>query len=74
MKACVYLSTDNFTVLGKQLQETYGESIVGLNRVGQETRHARIVLGNLELPPLVITQVVRTVIKRDTETAEARAT
>ncbi|MBA5867814.1 MAG: restriction endonuclease subunit R [Nitrospira sp. CR1.3] len=64
-KARVYLSSDNFTVLDKQLQETYGETIADLNHTGQETRHARIVLRKLDLPPLVVTQLVRTVIKKD---------
>jgi hypothetical protein len=64
-KARVYLSSDNFTILDKQLQETYGETIADLNRTGQETRHARIVLRKLDLPPLVVTQLVRTVIKKE---------
>lgn len=62
-KARVYLSSDNFTILDKQLQETYGETIAELNRTGRETRHTRIVLRKLALPPLVVTQLVRTVIK-----------
>ena len=64
-KARVYLSSDNFTILDKQLQETYGETIAELNRTGRETRHARIVLRKLALPPLVVTQLVRTVIKKE---------
>jgi len=64
-KARVYLSSDNFTILDKQLQETYGESIADLNRTGQETRHARIVLRKLNLPPLVVTHLIRTVVKRE---------
>jgi hypothetical protein len=63
-KARVYLSADNFNVLDRQLQETYGETIAELNRSGQETRSARIILRKLDLPPLVVTQVVRTVTKR----------
>jgi type III restriction enzyme len=66
-KARVYLSSDNFTILDKQLQETYGETIADLNRTGQETRHARIVLRKLDLPPLVVTQLVRTVVKKEGE-------
>lgn len=64
-KARVYLSTDNFGILDRQLQETYGESIAELNRSGQETRRARIVLRKLDIPPLVVTQLVRTVVKKD---------
>lgn len=68
-KARVYLSSDNFTILDKQLQETYGETIADLNRAGQETGHARIVLRKLGLPPLVVTQLVRTVVKTEGATA-----
>ncbi|MEO7864096.1 MAG: DEAD/DEAH box helicase family protein, partial [Nitrospirales bacterium] len=64
-KARVYLSSDNFTILDKQLQETYGETIADLNRTGQETRHARIVLRKLNLPPLVVTHLIRTVVKKE---------
>lgn len=68
VKARVYLSTDNFNILDRQLQETYGETIAELNRVGQETRRARIVLRKLDLPPLVVTQTVRTVLKTEGKT------
>lgn len=62
-KARVYLSTDNFTILDKQLQETYGETIADLNHAGHESATARIVLRKLDLPPLVVTQTIRTVAK-----------
>ena len=71
-KARVYLSSDNFTILDKQLQETYGETIADLNRIGQETRHAHIVLRKLDLPPLVVTQLVRTVVKKEEDAAPLR--
>lgn len=64
VKARVYLSTDNFGVLDRQLQETYGETIADLNRSGQETRSARIVLRKLDLPSLVVTQLVRSVVRK----------
>ena len=67
MKARVYLSTDNFGVLDRQLQETYGETISDLNRTGEETRRTRIVLQKLDLPPVVVTRVIRTVVKREGE-------
>ena len=67
VKARVYLSTDNFGILDRQLQETYGESIAELNHAGQETRRARIVLRKLDIPPLVVTQIIRTVVKRDAQ-------
>ena len=65
-KARVYLSTDNFAVLDRQLQETYGESIEKLNHAGEETRRAKIILRKLGLPPLVVTQERRTVTRQNT--------
>jgi type III restriction enzyme len=64
VKARVYLSADNFTVLDRQLQETYGETIAERNQSGHETRRARIILRKLDLPPLVVTQLVRIVVKK----------
>ena len=66
-KARVYLSTDNFTILDKQLQETYGETISDLNHTGHETASTRIVLRKLDLPPLSVTQTIRTVVKKERE-------
>ncbi len=65
VKARVYLSTDNFGVLDRQLQETYGESIAELNHTGQETAHCRLRLMKVDLPPLVMTQTLRTVVRKD---------
>ena len=62
VKARVYLSQDNFNILDKQLQETYGETIADLNRGATETRHAQIVLRKLDIPRLVVTQILRTVV------------
>jgi type III restriction enzyme len=70
--ARVYLSTNNFAVLDRQLQETYGERIEDLNRTGQETRRARIVLRKIPLPPLVVTQTIRTVTNKNDKAAEIR--
>jgi len=61
-KARIYLSQDNFGILDRQLQETYGETIADLNREITETRRARIVLRKLDIPPLVVTQILRTVV------------
>lgn len=67
VKARVYLSTDNFSILDRQLQETYGESIVDLNRSRQEHVRRRIILKKLDIPPLVVTQVIRTVARKARE-------
>lgn len=72
VKARVYLSIDNFNILDRQLQETYGETIQDLNRTGQESRKTRIVLRKFDIPPLVISKPVRTVVRRDTAVAPLR--
>jgi hypothetical protein len=69
-KARVYLSTDNFKILDRQLQETYGESIHDLAHAAHESARRKIVLRKVDLPPLVVTQIVRTVIRRE-ETGDA---
>jgi hypothetical protein len=67
VKARVYLSSDNHNILDRQLQETYGETIADLNHAGQETRRDRIVLRKLDLPPLVVKKLVRTIVKKEGE-------
>ncbi len=67
VKARVYLSSDNYGVLDRQLQETYGETISELSHAAQERRSTRIVLRKLAIPPLVITQVRRTVVPKSVE-------
>lgn len=61
-KARIYLSMDNRGALDQQLQETYGETIADLNRAGQNTSTARLVVRKLDIPPLVITKLVRRVV------------
>lgn len=63
--ARIYLSQDNFGILDRQLRETYGESIADLIRVGQESRQIRIVLRKPAIPPLVVRQTRRTVVRLD---------
>lgn len=62
-KARIYLSTENFGILDRQLQETYGESLDDLNHAAQETHRAQICLRKLEIPPLVVTREIRTVVR-----------
>ena len=66
-KARVYLSKENFGILDRQLRETYGESIQDLNRQHQERARGRIVLRKLDIPPLVVPQIVRTVVRKAAE-------
>ena len=53
-KAKIYLSQDNYAVLDRQLQETYGESLADLKREQDNLRHAKIVLLKDNIPPLVL--------------------
>ena len=66
-KARVYLSIDNFNILDKQLQETYGESISDLNQTSQQNKRDKIILKKLDIPPLVVTQIIKTVVKKQLE-------
>lgn len=67
MKARVYLSRDNFGILDRQLQETYGETIQELNREVTETRRARIVLQKVDIPPVTLKYTRRTVVPREAQ-------
>jgi type III restriction enzyme len=62
--ARIYLSLDNQAILDRQLQETYGETITELNQARTQTRPVTIVVRKLNLPPLSIRQVIRTVAPR----------
>lgn len=64
-KARIYLSQDNRSILDRQLQETYGETIADLNRTQSRSRRQTIYLRKLHLPRLVIRQLVRTVHRKD---------
>jgi type III restriction enzyme len=64
-KARIYLSMDNRSVLDRQLQETYGETIEGLNQSQNRSRRATIKLRKIDLPPLVVKQLVRTVVRKE---------
>lgn len=59
-KAKIYLSQDNYAVLDRQLQETYGESLADLKREQESLRHTKIVLLKENIPPLMLKrQIVR---------------
>jgi hypothetical protein len=64
VKARIYLSMDNRAVLDRQLQDTYGETIEGLNAAQADRRRERIRLTKLRTPPLAVRQQVRTVVRR----------
>ncbi len=60
--ARIYLSMENRSVLDRQLQETYGESLSDLENKGKESRSAVLKLRKIDMPPIVITKLVRTVV------------
>ena len=64
-KARIYLSEDNRSTLDRELQETYGETIDQLNHTTHERRSATIRLRKVDVPPLRIRQIVRTVVRKD---------
>lgn len=64
-KARIYLSMDNRTTLDRELQETYGETIAQLDQAQSKSRQATIRLHKILLPPLVVRQLVRTVVRKD---------
>lgn len=66
-KARIYLSQDNFDILDRQLQETYGETIADLNHRTTETCRGRIILRKSDIPPLVVSHTLRTVVPKATQ-------
>lgn len=64
VKARIYLSRDNRSILDRQLQETYGETIADLDQATRETRSARLILRKRDMPPVVITRLVQTVVPK----------
>tara|TARA_Y100000590_G_scaffold246343_1_gene276769 strand:+ start:385 stop:2985 length:2601 start_codon:yes stop_codon:yes gene_type:complete len=62
--AKIYLSKDNVNILDKQLQETYGENLITLNKTSQDVIKDRIELKKLKIDPLVIKKNVRKVVER----------
>jgi len=72
--ARIYLSADNRSILDRQLQETYGETIADLDRAKTNTRNAIIRLRKVRLPPLVVRQLVRTVVRKDVVAEPLRLT
>lgn len=69
-KAAIYLSMDNRSILDKQLQETYGETVSQLNQQSTRTRKEIIQLRKVDVPPLVVRQKVRTVVPKATTKPE----
>ena len=71
-KARIYLSLDNRSILDRQLQETYGETIAELNRAATQSRQWLVRLRKIDMPPLVVRKQVRTIVRLDQEFGELR--
>lgn len=71
--ASIYLSIENQRTLDKELRETYGESLEDLRRKQSNSRSATITLRKVKLPPLVIQQIVRTVVRKEPAAGAALA-
>jgi hypothetical protein len=56
---------DNHNILDRQFRDLRRNHRPDLNHAGQETRRSRIVLRKLDLPPLLVTQIVRTITKKE---------
>jgi len=65
LPARIYLSVDNFSILDRQLTETYGESIDDLRTQGADQLRAVLVLRKEHIPPIVITLLRKRVIRKD---------
>lgn len=62
IKAKIYLSKDNVSILDVQLRETYGESLEELNRTPQDFVKERIILRKVEIPPIVLRKKIRKIV------------
>jgi len=65
VKAKIYLSKDNVSILDSQLKETYGESLEELNKATQDYIKERIILKKIEIPPIVLKKKIRKVVPID---------
>ncbi len=63
-KASIYLSKDNQNTLDRELAETYGTSIAELSQAKSNSRSTIIRLRKIKLPPVVVKQIVRSVVRK----------
>jgi hypothetical protein len=73
-KARIYLSLENKNVLDRQLQETYGETFAALLGGESHSKQAIITLRKVDLPPLAVQKVVRSVQRVEKETKPIQLT
>ncbi len=65
IKAKIYLSKDNVSILDSQLKETYGESLEDLNKTPQDFIKEKITINKTEIPPVVLKKKIRKVVPID---------
>jgi len=65
VKAKIYLSKDNVSILDSQLKETYGESLEELNITPQDFIKERIKLRKTQIPPVILKKKIRKVVSID---------
>ena len=63
--ARMYLSKENRALLETQLQETYGETLSGLNAAERESRTVTLTLRKLPLEPMMVTQTHRSIVRKN---------
>ncbi len=65
VSASIYLSIENQRTLDNELRETYGETLEDLRHKESTSCNQTITLRKVKIPPLVIQQLVRTVVRKD---------
>jgi hypothetical protein len=65
VSARIYLSNDNRSILDRELQENFGETLEQLTRTSSPSGSATIRLRKLNIPPLVVKQLIRTVVRKE---------
>ena len=63
---------DNRSILDRQLPETYGETISELNHTASQSRQWLVRLRKIDIPPLVVRKLVRTIVRMDKDFDELR--
>lgn len=63
VKARIYLSLENKSILDRQLQETYGESFAEILGGKTHSKQIIITLRKLDLPPIMVRKTVRQVCR-----------
>ncbi|MCX6136376.1 MAG: DEAD/DEAH box helicase family protein [Ignavibacteriales bacterium] len=68
--ARIYLSMENRAILDRQLQETFGETLADLDNAHSKSVHTQIRLRKLKIPPLVVRQEVKTIVRKETKNGQ----